>query len=91
MYGAIGINLKKPVYHVGWSTNKEDFIDFLKLVKLEVGDDKPVLAYDNHRSHTSIAATEYILQNFTSMRIPPYSCNFNSIKKLWSQLKSRFK
>ena len=53
LYGAIGACMARPVYYVGKSTNKTDFVEFLKLVKIELGDVRPVLVYDNHRSHTS--------------------------------------
>ena len=53
MYGAIGSCLKKPIYSVGLSTNKEDFLQFLKMIKSDLGRQKAFLVYDNHRSHLS--------------------------------------
>ena len=79
------------MYYVGKSTNKIDFIEFLKLIKIELGDVRPVLVYDNHPSHTSILAREFINEQFTPLRLPKYSCEFNSIEKVWSQLKATFK
>ena len=83
--------MARPVYYVGKSTNKEDFIDFLKLVKIEIGALRPMLVYDNHPSHTSKLASKYIEENFQPLKLPKFSCKFNSIEKVWSQLKATFK
>lgn len=45
------------------STNKEDFLAFLKLVVEEIkeGTEKPLLMLDNHRAHHSNIVKEYML------------------------------
>jgi len=92
LYGAIGACLARPVFYVGQSTNKVDFVKFLEQVKAALGDIRPVLVYDNHPSHIKpLAVREYIHSNFSPLRLPTYSCEFNSIEKVWSQLKAKFK
>ena len=56
MYGAIGNCLAKPVFMISKSTNKEDFLSFLKLLKRSIGRSKVFFVYDNHRAHMSIAS-----------------------------------
>jgi len=84
--------MARPVFYVGQSTNKNDFLKFLELVKIEIGDIRPVLVYDNHPSHIKPKIVrDYIQEHFTPLRLPTYSCEFNSIEKVWSQLKAKFK
>ena len=90
LYGAIGACMELPVYYVGKSTNKEDFIEFLKLVKIELGALRPMLVYDNHPCQTSKLASIQIEENFQPLKLPKFSCEFNSIEKVRSQLKATF-
>ena len=84
--------MARPVFYASQSTNKVDFLKFLEQVKIEIGDIRPVLVYDNHPSHIKpLAVREYIQNNFIPLRLPTYSCEFNSIEKVWSQLKAKFK
>jgi len=43
--------MARPVFYVAESTNKIDFLKFLELIKIEIGDIRPMLVYDNHPSH----------------------------------------
>jgi len=53
------------VFQISRSTNKEDFVEFLKKVSSKIQNkikakSKSYLVYDNHPAHSSIIATEYI-------------------------------
>ena len=76
--------MARPVYYVGKSTNKEDFIEFLKLVKIELGALHPMLVYDNHPSQTSKLSSKYIEENFTALKLPKFIVM--SIKFILSKL-----
>ena len=86
VFGAIGNCLVEPVYKCYETTNKENVVDFLKLVASKVRiatKGKPFLLYDQHRAHTSHLARPVIDQYFVGMKQVPYSCGFNSIEKIW--------
>ena len=84
--------MDRPVFYVAESTNKIDFLKFLELVKIEIGEIRPMLVYDNHPSHIKPQVVrDYIQEHFIPLRLPTYSCEFNSIEKVWSQLKAKFK
>ena len=94
VFGAIGKCLKKPMFMTARSTNKEDYMRFMNQVKEQVRDlkgRKPVLLYDAHRSHTSLIARDKIPKMFIPLPIPVYSCEFNSIEKVWSFAKVQWK
>ena len=90
MFGAIGSNLKS-VFHVADSTNRVDFQLFFSKIVAWVGTEKPFLVYDNHSAHLTIENREYISQHFRQLKMPPYSCQFNSIETLWAHLKRIFR
>ena len=56
-----------------------------------MGEGKPYLVYDNHKSHLVEENAEFIDENFIPLRLPAYSCEFNSIETLWAHLKHKFK
>jgi len=94
VFGAIGNCLKKPMFMTARSTNKEDYMRFMNQVKEQVRDlrgRKPVLLYDAHRAHTSLIARDRIPKMFLPLPIPVYSCEFNSIEKVWSFAKVQWK
>ena len=92
VFGAIGNCLKNPVFRTAKSTNKTDYIEFMRLVKEQVRQihhsQKPILLFDAHRAHTSLLAREEIPRMFVPLKIPVYSCEFNSIEKVWSYAKT---
>lgn len=78
VYGACGMTID-PVFHVAHSTNKEDFLEFLKKVKTAVGDRNISVVLDNHKAHKAEVVNEYCrINNIQMMFMPPYSCRFNS-------------
>ena len=92
VFGAIGNCLKNPVFRTAKSTKKHDYIEFMRLVKEQVRsihhNQKPILLFDAHRAHTSLLAREEIPRMFVPLKIPVYSCEFNSIEKVWSYAKT---
>ena len=56
--------LKKPVFRTAKSTNKDDYVEFMRLVKEQVkpsaASQKPILLFDAHRAHTSNDAKKFI-------------------------------
>ena len=75
------------------STNKEDFLEFLKL-KIHPFVKYPrstVLIMDNHRAHHSTIVTEWLKQkNYVVHFLPPYSSELNPIETAWAILKKRW-
>ena len=79
VYGALGECLHgKFVFKLARSTNKRDFIDFLRevssKVKEELGGEKPYLVYDNASAHIGQEADAAVADMFIPLRTPPYSC-----------------
>jgi hypothetical protein len=95
VFGAIGNCLKKAMFMTAKSTNKNDYLNFMRQVSQQVRPDpqnrKPVLLYDAHRAHTSLDARALIPKLFNPLPIPTYSCEFNSIEKVWSFAKVQWK
>ena len=63
VFGAIGSCLKKPIYKCYSTTNKQNVVDFLKLVASNIKasvKSKPCLLFDQHRAHTSHLAKPII-------------------------------
>ena len=94
IYGAIGHCLRGPVFMTGGTTNKQEFITFVKRLSTSISNNvvcKPLLVLDNHRAHVSIEARQLIDQHFRALFMPAYSCRFNCIETLWAIFKSMFK
>ena len=90
---AIGNCLQEPcVYLIGEKTRQEEFIKFIQLLesKLRVGP-KPYLILDNHSAHKTQASVNAMRFNFKTIRIPKYSCQFNSIEHLFGVIKQYFR
>ena len=66
LFGAIGMVLTEPVYHMASSTNQFDFVDFLKKVRAAVlphmVDVKIHLVLDNHRAHHTNSVKEALIE-----------------------------
>lgn len=97
LYGAIS-SYGPPVYYTAESTNTRDFNKFLEKVIKEYRLDscadeqmKPYIVYDNHTAHRATVNEAYIELYFNKLRLPIYSCEFNSIETLWAHIKRLYK
>ena len=79
VYGAIGTCLKKPVYHFGPSTNKDDFRTFIREVKRNLisPELKPFMLFDGATAHTARVSQALLKQLFEPLKNVPHSCGFN--------------
>lgn len=94
VYGAIGNCLNEPLFKLGKSTNEEDYGKFLHDLKMKVRLDlgeKPILLYDGHTAHSTKKNLTIMERYFIPINIPPHSCDFNSIERVWSCAKCIFK
>lgn len=54
LYGAIGNCLDRAIFMTGVSTNKEEFKEFVQMIKANLNtDQRPTLVLDNHAAHVS--------------------------------------
>lgn len=85
--------MKKPVIVKGKSTNSVEFLSFLKEVhsQLKRNVRRPYLLLDNHVAHKTKDVKEFAKDKFNILYIPVASSEFNSIERLWSVIKSRFR
>lgn len=62
VFGAIGYCLKESVFLVAERNNKENFIEFMKMVKekLKNKDSKPFVVLDNAASHRATISQEFL-------------------------------
>ena len=96
VYGAIGEKLPKFVYSMGYSTNSNGLLDFLKLLRSSMPrnlrNKKIVLVLDNHRAHKTNDVKALCEElNIQLMFLPPYRPQLNPIEALWSVVKHYFK
>ena len=80
VFGAISATaLTHPVFHLGRSTNKLDFMAFLRKVKAAVkhGVSKPVLIYDGASAHTAKDSQTMLNALFQPLKMPAHSSQFN--------------
>ena len=97
VYGTIGLPLgERNKYHyvkLGTSTERVQFLQYCKELKAKLPyrfqHEKPILVLDNHPAHRG-AALEVLSKDFVVLYLPAYSCEFNSVEKLWSASKVRF-
>lgn len=92
VYAAISSNaLTRPVFVLKRrTTNQEDFRDFIREVKGAIRADLahvPYLLYDGHSAHGTPLTQAYVGQFFKPLPQPPYSCQFNSVERLFSLAK----
>ena len=77
-------------YMFGKSTNKEDFLLFLK-TKIDEFVKYPrstVLVLDNHRAHYSKVVTAWLAEKcYNVSYLPPYSSELNPIETIWALMK----
>ena len=65
LFGAVGNCLRRPVFLEAESTNKEDCLRFLQLVKENLTcQGRPFLVYDQHRSHNARIVKPFIEEHF---------------------------
>ena len=93
MFGGISTKLARPVFLQGYSTNKDNVIKFLQLLRRQfLFQDKVYVVLDNHPAHHTLLVTEEAARlNFELMFMPPYSPELNAIEALWSVLKRNVK
>ena len=83
------------MFLVGRSTNRTEFAEFLRQIRLATSKEerpKLVIVLDNHRSHheDSMATLARNL-NFELLFLPPYTPQLNPIESLWSVVKGKLK
>ena len=88
--------MPKFVYSLGYSTNSDGLLIFLKLLRkslpLSRRNEKIVLVLDNHRAHrTNDVKTLCVELKIEMMFLPPYRPQLNPIEALWSVVKHYFK
>ena len=95
VYGAIGKFLRKPCFLVtDDTTNKDNTVKFLDLLVECLADKKSsiTLVMDNHTAHHSHVARAALQRlKIKPLFMPAYSSDLNSIERLWSSVKSRFR
>ena len=73
--------------------NKESFQAFIhelaRRLRNQYMRTKPIVVIDNHTAH--IASLNVMRQYFRVLRMPPYSCQFNSIEHVWGICKGKFR
>ena len=95
---AIGNCLTVPYVHlIRGTTNQVFFLEFLRLLtehidwnKLE-DHKKPYLIHDGHTAHRTAEVVSYMRLHFRPLRIPRYSCQFNSIEHLFGFVKTVYR
>jgi transposase len=93
--GAISEHLSKPLFMLAKSTNNEDFVDFLKLLRSRFAHCKSTtihLVLDNAAAHH----TNFVKQAAAKLKIelmflPAYTPELNPIEALWGIIKRDFK
>ena len=97
VYGTISNILPKACLQITReSTNGEDCLSYLKMLKEEVAkytDQKLNLVLDNHAAHKSIVhgTRSFLEENFIIHWMPPGSPQLNSIETYWGLYKTQFR
>ncbi len=94
VFGAISVNMNKPLFTLETSTNSKAFYDFLgKLRKrFKNNNHRLTVVLDNARAHITLEVrAEADRLNIELMFMPPYTPELNSIESLWSVIKRDFK
>lgn len=94
LFGAVSQYIHNPVFMKAKSTNRNDMLKFLPLVRRQfVDSDQWVyLVLDNHRCHHTKEVTDLARSlRFELMFLPPYCPELNSIEALWGILKRMVK
>jgi transposase len=93
VFGGISTKLARPVFMQGYSTNKDNVVEFLQLLRRQfLFQDKVYVVLDNHPAHHTLLVTDEAARlNFELMFMPPYSPELNAIEALWSVLKRNVK
>ena len=97
-YMAIGNCLTVPYVHlIRGSTNQQCFLEFLRLLTEHIDrskwpeDMKPHLVHDGHTAHRTAEVVNLMRLHFRPLRIPRYSCRFNSIEHLFGFIKNGYR
>ena len=64
-------------------------VELVKRLKNQYCKEKSVIVVDNHSVH--ISCIEELSKYFKVLRLPTYSCEFNSIETIWGLAKQRLK
>lgn len=92
LFGAISNCFDGAVMMVGDATNTAEFCRFLEMLIDKVpANVRPHLVIDNHIAHRSKKATDIMSEHFELLWLPVNSCQFNSIERLWADIKRRFR
>lgn len=95
VYGAIGNCVKnKFCFDLAESTNKVDFVKFLKTLRANLDVKKQQKVYmilDNHSAHHShVAKDAFVANNFIPEFLPTCSSQLNSVERVWAKYKLVF-
>ena len=91
VYAAVSPNcLDQPVFLVQeQTTNNVGFRTFLRDViqHIKPTSGKPYAVFDGHNAHLQKDSAKMLQGHFIPLRIPPRSCQFNSVERLFAYLK----
>ena len=89
--GGLGNCVKRWFYgEITRSTNADDFKKFLLKLRAEkTCRRRPWLILDNHRAHLAKSVQHTLNRHFRPLFLPPYSCEFSSVERVWNILKQR--
>lgn len=93
VFGAVGEQMTMPVFMQATSTNWQDTIRFLKLLReAEPSDSRLYMVADNHRAHYKAEVQEEADRlNIEFVFLPSGTPELNSIESLWGVIKRDFK
>ena len=91
LFGAIGTGMKQPLFSCYEKCDSKSVKDFFSQILDNLTEPGKMiyLVMDNLGAHKS--EVDLYTEEIKPLFYPPYSCRFNSIETLWSQVKSRFK
>jgi transposase len=93
LYGAITESKGIFSYHQCETTNIENFVEFVAVMKRdELNLKNAIIVMDNHSSHQSHIVKNLLAEEEVEiMYLPPYCSELNPIEKLWALMKQYWK